>query len=296
MLVQQPRWPRGTPVAPGGQGPGGGRWRGKPGVELGGWAGRVAARLALAPSRFTRGMLSHEQVASYLYRTDYRVFGRAGGAYGDVEFREYSDGTRLAYKAQAVASDRFAIENEVETSLIARAIGVPAPAVVEDPDAKAAGGAVLMQWFPAVDPDFWRDADADFKSDSGRMIGLLDVLVGNSDRNPSNYLVGEDGVVVAIDHGLTLYGDRYKYPDKRDELDAPELIRAARFGSPFASRLFTLGEDGQHLQGWFSREAIREARRHIQEIESLIRADRFAGVMKVLDLLEGMSWGDNMLG
>lgn len=41
-MVDQPRWPRGTPVAPGGRGPGGGRFRG----EAGDWAGSLSGLLS----------------------------------------------------------------------------------------------------------------------------------------------------------------------------------------------------------------------------------------------------------
>jgi len=40
-------------------------------------------------------------------------------------------------------------------------------------------------------------------SDEGRMFGLHDILVGNPDRNPGNFMTTTDGGhLVAIDHGL----------------------------------------------------------------------------------------------
>jgi len=43
---RQPRWPGGTPIGPGGRGPGGGRFRdGAPGSATGGWLGRLSQAL-----------------------------------------------------------------------------------------------------------------------------------------------------------------------------------------------------------------------------------------------------------
>jgi hypothetical protein len=40
-------------------------------------------------------------------------------------------------------------------------------------------------------------------SDQGHLMGLLDLLIGNNDRHAGNWLLRDDGGLVAIDHALS---------------------------------------------------------------------------------------------
>lgn len=303
MTNDQPRWPAGTPVAPGGKGPGGGRFR-----DTGGWAdvdGDWADKLY--GHRFTAGLMTHEQVASYLGRTDYTVFGDASGGNGYVEFREYSDGTRLAHKQlfQGRPGEHLA---ELETSWIARALGAPTPATVHDPDGpgRFGGHALLMQWFPDIlageaTNDRWGFiSDVVVHSDAGHMLGLLDILVGNHDRHPGNVIITSGGPI-GIDHGLSFTKARYEPAAQA----AREMTgstgadpREVRMGpSRFAIPLFggggTPGNPTTLLV--YSPDAIQQARERIEPLRGRLRQHTFDGVMATLDTLERIAVGDQSL-
>lgn len=359
--TRQPRWPRGTPVAPSGRGPGGGRFRGvgAPTVmtwqELraamkagqlfevntrgddwgivrmvdetgdmrywddrgnGGnltrdayrvrpldfgpaaedrttpdWAQRISARLA-GGHRFTRGLMSHEQVASYADRTDFEEIGSAGGTYGRVTFRRYSDGTVLAHKVLFLREESEA-DNEVEASLIARALGVPMPAVVRDPTDRR-GVSLLMEYIPepdwAAEGLFRNRAEGEsFDHDTGRLLGLLDVIIGNGDRHGRNVRLAPDGTVVGIDNGLAFGPARY---NGMPESTTPLILAASSW---YGGKLFRLEQssghslDRRHVQWYFSREAIEEARRRIETVRDQIRPHVWAGIDATLDLLYDMS-------
>lgn len=56
-MDDQPRWPRGTPVAPGGHGPGGGRWRDGDGPD---WAGKLSGRLPTLTGHHAMGAAGYQ--------------------------------------------------------------------------------------------------------------------------------------------------------------------------------------------------------------------------------------------
>lgn len=304
-MSDQPRWPRGTPVGPDGHGPGGGRYRmssGEAGATLAAlaqyrqqlpshrrsdWARAISARLD-QPHRHTRGLMSHEQVASYVDREDYRITGTTSGGMGEVQFRTYSDGTRLVYK-KLDSGNQSEADAEVETSVVARALGAPTPAVVQAPTQW--GKAVLMEY---VEDDAasmgvaarWNMVDRMIGSDPGPLIGLLDLIVGNHDRHPGNVIVTPDGMV-GIDHGMAFRAIRYGGPMPSGAATFAGLRQSA---SRFAHPLFS----GNGF-GWFSREAIQEARRRLAGLEHQIDPDHWQGIQDTLDVLEANSTGAHPL-
>ena len=87
---------------------------------------------------------------------------------------------------------------EAMASLIGLAVGAPVPAVVLDehnPDL------LHMDYLPGVAP-FRKATEQERDGPDGRLLGLLDLLVNNKDRNGSNWLVLEDGSIAGIDHGV----------------------------------------------------------------------------------------------
>lgn len=302
-MTDQPRWPAGTPVGPSGRGPGGGRFRDDDGPD---WAEKLFGE-APPGNRFTRGLMSHDQVAAYIGRTDYHAFGRAGGGMGEVEFREYSDGRRIAVKS-VYSENPDEIDSEVDASLVARALGIPVPAVVRDPDRP---DTVLMEYLEprSTDPVDQETVDREF--DASRLLGLLDVVIGNSDRHPANVVWTRDGPV-GIDHGLAFTKAWHLSPQQRAALRLGGVVPTLdglTASSVFGRMLFEWEERyeetdppgalrrvvSEPVQRVFSGEAIREARRRIEPLQDRVQPHHFSGMTQVLDVLEQMSVGGQML-
>lgn len=252
------------------------------------WAERISQQTDRR-RHFVRRMMTHAEVASYLGRDDYQVTGRANGAFGEVEFRQYPNGQKLVYKKIYAGDLEEEIRNEVQASLIARALGAPVPAVVRDPDDP---DGLLMEYIDEpvrYRTDFWRGGTdrAAAKLDaqdtpSGRMLGLLDLLIGNRDRHDQNMLFQEDGGVVGVDHGRSFQAAWFR--------GAPETLSPGEFGATahFARALVGI-DNGRWVQRYFSKAAILEARRRIEAIKDELDPDVWAGVNATLDVLYHMS-------
>lgn len=300
-MSDQPRWPGGTPVRPDGHGPGGGRFRDGGAA----WAERLAAAAAARAASGPAGLMTHDQVFSYMDRDDYQVLGTAGGDQGHVEFREYSDGTRLAYKVitegvpnSAVITPEYAARAEAKTSVVAHAIGAPVPATVVDPDNPAA---ILMEYIPSrrYPPAFIPGLGAATRVDAvrrardtpeGRMLSLLDVIVGNPDRHVGNVVINRDGDPIGIDHGLAFSFDRWGGSFETDFGDSP-----ASMTSQFGVRLFK-GDGSDEQQWYYSPEAIREAYERVKDIAGQLDPKVWEGIRDALVELEAMSTGTHDLG
>lgn len=289
--VDQPRWPHGTPIAPGGHGPGGGRWspEGAPAVPLGGWATRL-----LGPGI---------RIEHYLERQDYRVLngdGQHGGAQGHVEHRLYPDGTHLAYKQFRAhgAKGRHEALAEQESSIIAEAIGAPVPAVRIDPHNP---DAVLMDWIDGAHVPRGDNSEM-VETEAGARLALLDILIDNRDRHRFNWLATLDGPV-GIDHGLALarYAGRYMY-DARFRNPEPDRITEEEilpFGD-FQRAIIRQNPDEvvghrqqapahRYVQFHYSRQQLEQFRRQIEGIREQLRPEVYAGVLRTLDVLVGMT-------
>lgn len=386
----EPRWPAGTPIAPSGRGPGGGRWRaGTFGAAVGMAAGRLDEALQagrrfqvrnvfgdwvdavrfedggdgsrhllvrderrhtdemrrdtylareklgdapattdwarevssrMAPHQHTAGLMTHDQVASYLGRTDYTVTGAAGGAYGDVDFRQYSDGTKLAYKRIQPGRDTDTeVQNEVEASLIGRALGAPMPAVVPDPRDQRG---MLMQY---IDDDFGEVSLGEFegrglgdfgawmraheagekaftksmKTTDGRLLGLLDLLIGNRDRSRQNVRLQAGGGVIGVDNGRALtVQSRFTAPDTWDGVIDHVAVMDQLPTNNYAGALIRSARPSRSedlIQHWFSPAAIEEARRRLDPIWDELRPNTRRGLEIGFDILRQISTGTHSL-
>jgi hypothetical protein len=143
-------------------------------------------------------------------------FDEGGGQDELTELVQFGDGTLAVHKVtedtdftQDPASNPEYVENALESarqradaehlaSLVGRAIGAHVPGVY-----RVGPHELYMHYMDGSSgaaqhdhprPDLTRTV-------SGLRLGLLDVLIANSDRNPGNLLYTDEGVVVGIDHG-----------------------------------------------------------------------------------------------
>lgn len=240
------------------------------------WAQQVADQVG--GDRYTRDLMSHAQVLEYVDRSDYELFREnAGGAFGVVEFREYSDGTRLVHKTLR-NDDEEEVDREVETSLIARVLGVPTPAVVRvGPDT------MLMEYIRPRSDATYRDFLDSLDQEDGKLIALLDVITSNADRHSRNVVLRDDGRVFGIDHGLALTEDHHSFQWRGGPV-TPHLLYSA---TSLAGATILDSVSGR--QTWFSREAIAEARRRVASLGTRLRSATLDGVDAALATLQQIS-------
>lgn len=162
-----------------------------------GWAVQVAQRLA-GWQPMTRGEL-HAAVMSGT-----QLVGRIhGGQMAETQLARHPGGVLSVHKTYpAILADRA--ENEQAVSLVAEAIGAPYPPVVVDPQDPHA---IFMQF---IDHDQAASSKAASKqyshllrTDDALLLGFLDVLTANGDRNNGNVIVltDQDNRMVGIDGG-----------------------------------------------------------------------------------------------
>lgn len=292
--MDQPRWPRGAPDDEHGHGQGGR------------WASALSAAMGAAggAAQMLHGLMTHDRVAGYLGRTDYEVFGHAGGANGQVEFRRYLDGTRLAYKTLSdFARNDSEAKAEVESSLIGHAIGAPVAAAVHDPQYPRTG--ILMQYIDDAvgDDEGARNtaynnllgytgggyrplgAKPDGPTDPrAAMLGLLDTLIGNSDRHHANLRHSQTGVV-GIDHGGALRAGRYQGGTVQTMYLSHGGLTESVLGYRDSGDPGTASWAAELQQTYYSRGALREARRRIEPLRGHLRPGIYDGVLRTIDKL-----------
>jgi len=127
----------------------------------------------------------------------------AGGAIGDTRRVRLGDGTEAIYKRAKRPVGPVTPQDQTDAeglaSLVAEAVGVRAPAVKQ-----ASSTELYMEVMPGTSAAAhgWRTAPYDVTdSDQGIKLGLLDVLLNNSDRHTGNWM-WDDGRLAAIDHGF----------------------------------------------------------------------------------------------
>jgi hypothetical protein len=197
---QHPRWPEDTPGSRGGE------FRPK-GAD---WVSAVATAIR-TPEQDLLDLIGRAQVVG---RSEL-----AGGqvAHTNKETFEDTDGTHYELVSKSYAGG-FAAQNaarEVVVAAIGQALGARVPVTVLDPG-DSAGWSLYMEFmdgqtalkFATVDDGFLPLASGpDYSlltpfqtSPSGRRLGLLDLLISNTDRHAGNWLIDEDGQVAGIDH------------------------------------------------------------------------------------------------
>jgi 8-oxo-dGTP pyrophosphatase MutT (NUDIX family) len=170
------------------------------------------------------------------------------GGVAQVSRVRFRDGSRAIRKTADDDYEGDSPERQTDAeelaSHVAHALEVPAPAVYRD-----GPRSIYMQYMdgtPAIqavargdvdEQDLARYAD----TDSGRMMGLLDVLTNNDDRHDGNWLIGSDGQVQAIDQGLAWTGEILGSRRGSPRVDEPPLYGDA-FSGHYLRRSMLTGE------------------------------------------------------
>ena len=158
----------------------------------------------------------------------------AQGAIGDTRKRKYADGTELVWKRGTKFGEQDA---EQLASITARALGLRAPRIyrnrAEEVNMEFMPGQLGID-HPAVRRQEWMHLaegvpDSLAATKEGRMMGLLDQLIANTDRHNGNWLIEKDGHIHPIDHGYA-FGNRPGSPLKNGA--KPDLIRSG-FGQHY---------------------------------------------------------------
>lgn len=277
----QPRWPRGTPVAPGGRGPGGGRFRGAD------WAAQAAARF-------------DNHVSAYIGQRG-ELLGQAGGSQGVVFFLQYPDGRKLARKAFFAGGRSEWAEREADAAVVASVIGAPVPEAVMD-----SPGSLLMEYIDgSTASQLMLTTDDLLGLDPAgmRRLALLDMLIGNNDRHASNVMLDQDGRVWGIDHAFAFSAPWFLSPEALheagyrsahlDELTpTASAVRGHGYGRLIVDEIYD--EDAQparrsvvtgYRQTEFTRAELEYVRQALLSLEDQVDPHRLAGMLRVLDLL-----------
>jgi hypothetical protein len=140
---------------------------------------------------------------------------RLGGMSAETELVTLKDGSKaIRKKARTGLADMQDAAAEHVSSLVARALGLRAPAVY-----RRDAGEIWMEY---VDGELGGGFDRNPRftgmpnSDQGKVLGLIDSLIHNVDRNDGNWMV-HDGALVPIDHGAS-YGE-WITPDRQPSLE-----------------------------------------------------------------------------
>lgn len=212
---EHPRWPAETPEGRGGE------FR----PAAGGWVSTVSTAirtpeqdmydLALRAEVVRTSDLSGGQVA------DTRIW-----TLRDVDGAEY----QLVGKGYVGPDAAANVAREVVVAAIGQAVGARVPVTIVDPTDSAGwslymefldgqtaleygGGTPLRQTIISGEQTFAGGDLPDYgllvpfqTSPSGRRLGLLDLLISNTDRHAGNWLIDEDGQVAGIDHSHVTLG------------------------------------------------------------------------------------------
>lgn len=208
----------------------------------------------------------------------------AGGESAVTELLTLADGTRVVHKSGAA----LATANDAEqlSALVARALGVRAPRVYRN-----AADSIYMEYVDdAITADELRQTEpkqweartaAALDWNDGNLVGLLDVLISNSDRNMGNWMLTADGRTIPIDHG-------HAYTVPSDDLETYQPVPAgpveALTGTgPFADA-YTGGSNP------LTAADVTEVRRRLEalrgDFDHIGRGDWLDYSLRVLDKLE----------
>jgi SPP1 gp7 family putative phage head morphogenesis protein len=134
-----------------------------------------------------------------------------GGVTGDVARVVTNDGATLVRKiTKELDEDLTAIrqqDSEVLGALAARTLGLDSPGMW-----RAAEAEIYMAFADGQIAELLPDGGAAaLSTDEGTRLKLLDLLISNRDRNTGNWLLGDDGTIKPIDHGLAF--QQWSAPD-----------------------------------------------------------------------------------
>ena len=203
----------------------------------------------------------------------------SGGQSATTELVKLRDGTRLVRKKgmdwgdpdEVAASIRTQADAEHLTSLLGRAIGAPVARVYRE-----AEDTVWLEWITGDIIGARPDARALVDGRDGQLLGLLDHLTANADRNSGNIMVTPDGRLVGIDHGWS-FGEHNL--GERDPVIQDEPGRPA----------WHYSRDGRWVDNPLTRQDVAELRRRLEalrpDFERVGRTAWLDHAMMVLDQL-----------
>lgn len=139
------------------------------------------------------------------------------GQQGDTEIVTLDDGSKVVFKSQEPERN----DREELSYYVSQALGGKSglPPIARNPDdpwqlvERVVPGKVAARYIqdhgdPSWEPDDyrWGDIQVDISdTDTGREVGLLDYVTGNTDRNTGNYLVDDEGNPHPIDMGMAQF-------------------------------------------------------------------------------------------
>ncbi len=206
-----------------------------------------------------------------------------GGAMGDTRRVRLADGTEAIYKRAQRGRGGWSTVHQTDAeelgSLVAAAVGVRAPAIQRVDDTNLY--MEVMPGVPAVERR-WHEPPEDIRSsDTGKRMGLLDVLINNPDRHAGNWMIDDQDQIYAIDHGLAFLQPGFE-------------VSAAK-SSEFATSHFITRRGEYRKQNDLSRLDIEQLRSRLQEVEprfqELGRSDWFDSMSRRLDKLASHAVG-----
>jgi hypothetical protein len=157
-----------------------------------------------------------------------------GGEMAQTQIFTHPDGQAVVKKTYG-RFDHDSIDSEYLAGLVSEAIGAPTPAVIRDPDGDPA--VVWMQYVPgslAASQLPRRLTPDPYASDDAALLGLLDILTLNWDRNAGNWKYAPGNRIVGIDHGEAL---KISAPDNPDGSPGiPRQMRDSGFTKLYADR------------------------------------------------------------
>lgn len=124
----------------------------------------------------------------------------AGSVAEVVERVRFGNGTQVVYKVVRLAAEA---DGEVLSSLVGRAIGAPVPAIAQVGQHELY--IELMPGRPAAEVLKTRGEEKPYlQTRNGLLLGALDAIIYNVDRNAGNWLIGDDGTIAGIDHSTVV--------------------------------------------------------------------------------------------
>jgi hypothetical protein len=129
-----------------------------------------------------------------------RISFPPGGLALLVERVRFGNGAEAVHKIVRLETE---IDSEVLSSLAGRAIGALVPAVCQTGPREMY--MELMPGRPAADLLRSRDQERPYVDTwHGLLLGVMDAITDNYDRNAGNWLIGDDGTIAGIDHTAAL--------------------------------------------------------------------------------------------
>lgn len=218
---------------------------------------------------------------------------RLSGGVSGSSLVTMNDGTKLIRKTTRV-------DEEHAAALVARALGI-GPRIYRDGDQiwieyiDAPSAAKVRQQAVKAGGDaldaFDARVDRIAESDQGQLVGLLDQLTRNTDRNFDNWLIGAGDRPIPVDHGLTF--TRGRLPEDFRLADPPRSMFDL-----FSGQYTT--ENGEHwAANRLTRQDIAEIRGRLAalepEFEAIGRPDWLRYSRQVLDAIEPHAQGTRNL-